>query len=57
MPLTRVKHTLVREETEVRGKHRGTPHIFIRGIGGYTHAKTAVYRGVPPRFYRVNSGI
>ena len=36
--------------------HRGTPHIFMRGIGGYTHAKTAVYAGGIPLFYRVNPG-
>jgi len=36
--------------------HRGTPHIFMRGIGGYTHVKNAVYAGGPPLFYRVNPG-
>jgi len=36
--------------------HRGTPHIFMRGIGGYTHVKTAVYAGGIPLFYRVNPG-
>ena len=34
--------------------HRGTPHIFSVRIGGYTHAKTAVYAGGIPLFYRVN---
>lgn len=33
--------------------HRGTPHIFMRGIGGYTHVENAVYAGGIPRFYRV----
>ena len=36
--------------------HRGTPHIFMRGIGGYTHVENAVYAGGPPLFYRVNPG-
>jgi hypothetical protein len=36
--------------------HRGTPHIFMRGIGGYTHSETAVYAGGIPLFYRVNPG-